>query len=255
MTGEQTVRADPGWYRHQTRTIGMITPSANIVVERVSAAVLASFPEVSAHFSRTTVKGSHDDFPNTYDWEGMLGAARLLGDAKLDVICWNGSKAGSIGFDIDRELCRRITADTGIPATSSTLAIEAVLKKQGFSRIALVTPYAPEYQAKILKTFRAEGLTCVAEEHAGVTDNLRFAFIDDTVIAGMMRSVARFKPDAIIAYCTNFPAAHLVGPIEAEVSIPIYDSVSIGVWQALRTAGVSTGRGAKWGSLYTEDVT
>jgi maleate isomerase len=254
MTGKQTAQTDAGWYRLQNKAIGMITPSANIVVERVSAAILASFPEVSAHFSRTTVKGSHDAYPDTYDWDGMLGAARLLGDAKLDVICWNGSKAGSIGFNIDRELCRRITADTGIPATSSTLAIEEVLKKRGFSRIAIVTPYTTEYQCKILKTFHAEGLTCVAEEHAGVTDNFSFSLIDDDTITGMVKSVARSQPDAIITYCTNFPAAHLVASIEADAGIPIYDSVSIGVWQALRAAGVSTNRGIKWGSLYSLEL-
>jgi len=44
--------SDAGWYRLQTKAIGTITPSGNIVVERVTAAILADFPEVSGHFSR-----------------------------------------------------------------------------------------------------------------------------------------------------------------------------------------------------------
>ena len=50
--------SDAGWYRLQTKAIGTITPSGNIVVERVTAAILADFPEVSGHFSRIPVFGS-----------------------------------------------------------------------------------------------------------------------------------------------------------------------------------------------------
>ena len=42
--------SEAGWYRQQTKAIGTITPSGNIVVERVTAAILADFPEVSGHF-------------------------------------------------------------------------------------------------------------------------------------------------------------------------------------------------------------
>ena len=54
-----------------------------------------------------------------------------------------------------------------------------------------------------------------------------------------------------MTFCTNFPAAHLVAPLEQETGIPIYDTVSIGVWDALRRAGVVTERGGRWGSLFT----
>ena len=54
-----------------------------------------------------------------------------------------------------------------------------------------------------------------------------------------------------MTFCTNFPAAHLVAPMEQELGLPIYDTVSIGVWDALRRAGVETARGARWGSLFT----
>ena len=86
----------------------MITPSGNTVVERVTVAILENFTEVSCHFSRTAVVGATDPHPASYDWDSMLGAARLLSHAKPDMIVWSGSKAGSIAFDLDRELCHRI---------------------------------------------------------------------------------------------------------------------------------------------------
>ena len=85
----------------------MITPSGNVVVERVTNAILRDFPEVSGHFSRTTVVGSTDAYAEDYDWAGMLRAAELLGHAAPACICWNGSKGGSIGFASDRAYAAR----------------------------------------------------------------------------------------------------------------------------------------------------
>jgi maleate isomerase len=242
---------DAGWYRRQTRAIGTITPSGNIVVERVTAAILADFPEVSGHYSRIPVFGTSDAYKDDYDWDGMLGAARLLSHAHPDVICWNGSKGVSLGFDADHALCERITAETGIAATTSVLALERVLRESGARTIGLVSPHTDAYQAKVAAAFDRRGLRCVAEAHAGFSDNFSYCTVPDADIVAMIRHVAQAKPDAIVTFCTNFPAAHLVAPLEQALNMPIYDTVSIGVWDALRHAGVETARGARWGSLFT----
>jgi len=241
---------DAGWYRQQTKTIGMITPSANIVVERVTQAILRDFPEVSGHFSRTPVVGSSDHYRDDYDWEAMLGAARLLAHAKLDVICWNGSKGVGLGFDSEYRLCERITAETGIAATTSVLALEAVLGSRKVRRIGLVSPHTDAYQAKMVAALEKRGFSVAAEGHAGFSDNFSYCAVPDDDILRMVREVAKAKPDAIVTFCTNFPAAHLVAPLEQELGVPIYDTVSIGVWDALRRAGVPTARGGRWGSLF-----
>jgi maleate isomerase len=242
---------DAGWYRRQTKAIGTITPSGNIVVERVTAAILADFPDVSGHFSRIPVFGSSDAYKDDYDWDGMLGAAHLLSHAHVDVIAWNGSKGVSLGFDADHTLCERITAETGIAATTSVLALDRVLRDTGVRRIGLVSPHTDAYQAKVTAAFGKRGFSCVAEAHAGFSDNFSYCTVPDADIVAMIRDVAAARPDAIVTFCTNFPAAHLVAPLEQELSVAIYDTVSIGVWDALRRAGVETGCGARWGSLFT----
>ena len=68
----------------------------------------------------------------------------------------------------------------------------------------------------------------------------------------MIRAVAVEPPDAIILYCTNFPAAHLVADLEAEIGIAIYDSVSACVWKSLRLIGEPTAPGSRWGILFTD---
>jgi maleate isomerase len=92
----------------------------------------------------------------------------------------------------------------------------------------------------------------VAQAHSGLTDNFSYCTVPDGDIAAMVRSVAASRPDAIILYCTNFPGAHLVAALEAELGIPIYDSVSIGIWKSLCLAGVDPAPGRRWGSAFLE---
>jgi maleate isomerase len=241
---------DAGWYRQQRTAIGTITPSGNIVVERVTAAILRDFPEVSGHFSRTPVFGSSDNYKSDYDWDGLLGSARLLSHANVDVICWNGSKGASLGFDPDTELCERIMKETGIKATTSIRALERVLRETNVKSIGLVSPHTDSYQAKIVAAFDKRGYRVAAERHAGLSDNFSYCTVPDVDIVRMVHEVAAAKPGPIVTFCTNFPAAHLAAPLERELGVPIYDTVSIGVWDALRVAGVETERGARWGSLF-----
>ncbi len=238
------------YFDGHTRFLGVITPSGNTVVERITLGLLRDFPEVSAHFSRTPVFGSVDPFPDGYDTEGMLAAAHLLAHAAPDVLVWNGSKGGSIDFKLDRDFVATVKAQTGIACTTSTLALDEVLKKTGVTRYALVSPYDAGYQDKVIKTFAREGYECVASAHSDLRDNLSFARVSAADIATMLRSVAATKPQAIVTFCTNFPAGIVAPELETELGIPIYDSTVLPVWKALKMSGIDTTRGRAWGRLF-----
>src|SRR5829696_9939129 len=132
--------------------LGMLTPSSNTVLEPLTAAMLADLPGASAHFSRFRVvainlgPGSRGQF----DPEPVVAAAELLADAKVDAICWNGTSGAWLGLDVDRALCAAITARTGIPATTATLALMDALGRLGARRYGLVTPYLGEVQDAIV---------------------------------------------------------------------------------------------------------
>lgn len=230
--------------------IGVITPSGNTIVEQVTIAILKAFPEISCHFSRTSVTGSVDPFPSGYDWDSMLSAARLLSHAAPGLISWSGSKAGSIAFDLDRELVRRVFDETGLRCTTSTLALLDVLKERGQRRLGLVSPYMPTYQQKIITTFARENVPIVANACSGIADNLAYAAVGSDEIRRMTRDVARARPDAIIAWCTNFCAAPLAAELEAETGIAFYNSTALAIWHPLKMLGLDVTRAAAWGSLF-----
>jgi maleate isomerase len=241
-------------YAGQRHFIGTITPSGNTVVERVTLGIVRELPEVSVHFSRTPVFGSSDPSPDRYATDGFLAAARLLAHAAPNVLLWNGSKGAGIGFEHDRALAAAIQAETGIRTTTSILGLAELLAGRGIRRLGIVTPYSTEAQKKTIDCLAHEGFDCVAEAHAGLSDNLSYASVPAHQIAAMAREVSVSRPQAIVCLCTNFPAAVMAAPLEAELGLPIYDSTALGVWHALRLCGVDTRAAAPlWGSLFAQD--
>lgn len=233
--------------------LGMLTPSSNTVLEPITSALLADLPEVTAHFSRFSVTeiALSEKALGQFDLEPLLAAARLLAAAKVDVIAWNGTSAGWLGFDADWELCRQITVETGIPATTSVLALEEQFREREFTQFGLVTPYIKDVQKCIIRNYAQAGFDCVAEEHLELQDNFSFSEVSAEQIRVMVRKVATANPQVITTFCTNLAAAPVVAELEQELGIPIYDTISIVVWQSLRLAGVDPTRVKGWGRLFS----
>ncbi|MBT3360189.1 MAG: Asp/Glu/hydantoin racemase [Rhodospirillales bacterium] len=234
--------------------LGMLTPSSNTVLEPVTSAILADLPDVSAHFGRFRVTeiSMNDKALGQFEDKPFLDAADLLADAKVDVISWNGTSSGWLGFDADEKLCADIKERTGIPANTSVLALNEIFEITGVKRFGLVTPYLDEIQEKIIPNYAKSGFECVAEQHLRDRGNFSFSEYTEEKICELIRTVAVAKPQAITVFCTNMRGALVANAMEKELEIPIYDTVSTSVWKSMKMAGADPKRIKGWGSLFTE---
>ncbi|KAK49163.1 Asp/Glu/hydantoin racemase [Caballeronia jiangsuensis] len=236
--------------------IGILTPSSNTALEPITCAMLSALPQLSAHFARFTVTeiSLTNQALGQFDVSRILDAAKQLADARVDVIGWSGTSAGWLGFERDEALCRQLTEATGIPATTSVLALNEILATTGVRRLALVSPYTDDVQERIIRNYENIGVECVAERHLGLSENFSFAEVPDTLLADMMREAAFARPDAVTTFCTNLHAAHLARPFERETGIAAYDTVATVVWKALRMLDVDTSPLAEWGSVFARSA-
>ncbi len=232
--------------------LGMLTPSSNTALEPITSAMVAGLPEVSAHFSRFKVTeiALSEQALAQFDNSNILRAAELLAHAKVDVIGWNGTSSGWLGFEADVKLCEQITAATGIPATTSMLALNEILEQTKVTKLGYVTPYRDDVQARIIANYETLGIACQAERHLRLQDNFSFSEVTPAQIETMLREVAAHKPEAIAIICTNLKAAPLVARLELELGIPIYDTIATVVWKCLKMTGVDPRRVSEWGSLF-----
>lgn len=235
--------------------IGMLTPSSNTVLEPYASAMLHGLlPEVTAHFQRFSVKEiSLDDRAMAqFENAALIEAAKVLAEARMDVIAWAGTAAGWRGFEVDHGLCREIAEATGVPSTTSVLALNEILERTNARRLGLVTPYLKEVQERIVANYASAGFEVVSERHLGDRGNFSFSEYEEPVLARMIREVAEERPDAIIVVCTNLRGAPLVERIEREIGIPVYDSVSATVWKTLLMTGRDPSQVSGWGRLFQE---
>lgn len=236
------------------KLMGVLTPSSNTALEPLTSAMVATVPGVSAHFARFTVTeiSLQEASLRQFDDSKILEAARLLADARVDVICWSGTSSSWLGFERDRQLCARITEATGIPATTSVLALNEVLGAAGAKTLGLVTPYVADVQQRIMANYRGLGVDVTAERHLDISVNYDFSEVEPATLARLAREVAAARPDAITLLCTNLRSTQLVEGLEHELGIPIFDSTATVVWKALKLMGVDPRQVRGWGRLFRE---
>jgi maleate isomerase len=234
------------------KRLGMITPSSNSVLEPVTGAMLQGVDGVTAHFSRFRVTEIALDAAalSQFDASVMLPAADLLADAKVDAIAWNGTSASWLGVGRDKSLCETITARTGVPATTSTLACIDAARALGARRVGLVSPYTDDVQQRIGNVWTEEGIAPHAERHLGLRDNYSFGEVSPGAIADMIRAVATEGADAVVILCTNLDGAALAASLERELSVAVLDSVAVTLWRTLELAGGDIAPLARWGRIF-----
>ncbi|MEV3858730.1 GAF domain-containing protein [Streptomyces sp. NPDC050095] len=225
---------------HRPLRVGMLTPSSNTCLEPVTYGLLqGSAALATAHFARVPVTrialdtGSDAQFGR----EPMLAAARQLADAKVDVLVWNGTSGSWLGVERDRALADALTAETGIPATTSTLALLDACAAYGVTRLGLALPYTRDVADAIVTTYAKEGVDCVLAEPFGEDDNESFARIPAADVARQIEAAAADGVHAVAVVCTNVHGAFEADRLERALDVPVFDSVTATLWRALDLAG------------------
>lgn len=218
--------------------IGMIVPSSNTSLEPATTRLLANRPDVTVHYTRIPVRAiTLDGAGAAFDADTMVGAARLLADAEVDCIAWNGTAGSWLGLEHDRQCCTAITEATGIPATTSTLAILQACHDFGISALACATPYTRDVVDAIAREYARHDVAVVAHAEWELTDNLSFAKASAGAVAELLLAAAKKStgpaPQAVALVCTNVDGTPVLGEVEDQLGIPVIDSIAATLWWAL----------------------
>ncbi|MER6983920.1 GAF domain-containing protein, partial [Streptomyces carpinensis] len=145
-----------------------------------------------------------------------------------------------LGVDRDRALCAAITEATGVPATTSTLALLDACAAYGVTRLGLALPYTRDVAEQIADTYAKEGVVgSLDAEPFGISDNEAFARIPEGEVARQIRDAARGETHAVAVVCTNVHGAGVAEELEQELEVPVFDSVTATLWKALDLAGAA----------------
>lgn len=221
--------------------IGHVTPSSNTVLEPLTYAMNAGLQGLASHhFSRVRVKTVSLDpaIDAQFGLERMLEGARLLADAPVDALVWNGTSASWRGLENDLAFCKSLSDETGLPVSTTTLAFYRAFRENGWTRIGLALPYTRDVSVRLVEEYTRQGLTVTGAPDLGISDNIAIGAVAPEAMRALLRKAAEGRPDCIAVVCTNLAAAPLVEEMEAELGLPIVDSVAVTFQEALRLAGI-----------------
>jgi maleate isomerase len=224
------------------KKIGHITPSCNTALEHVTSLIASQLAvRVSNHFTRIAVgnisMSEHDR--RQFEPETMLLAARLLSDASMDVVLWNGTSGCWNGTEADIEICNVITRETGIPASTTILAQQEIFEQFGIRTFGLAVPYTDEVTAKSIETFGQAGYEAVSHANLGLTVGRDMAYVPLAEIKDLIRAADSPEAECVSVVCTGLPAAFVVEEMEQELGKPIFESVLVTLWKGLHLVGVT----------------
>lgn len=210
--------------------IGVILPSSNRVVERVTKVILADYPGIDACFSRVPYGGHPAD---GYDLQPFLQSARMLAQAKPGIILWNATRGALLGFEPDRQLCALIEEETRITATTTALETPQLFHRLGLTRIALLQQGDTGEGEHLVKTFATQGILIVARRDLGIRDNFEASSVPADEIVRLAIELAGERPDAVLIWSTNLGGHALTTDLSERIKIPVFDSAAIGTIAAL----------------------
>jgi maleate isomerase len=219
--------------------IGVIVPSSNTVIEPEMARLAARLGGVTVHGSRLRVVriGLDDEAGAQFDTGSVRAAAQLLADAGVEAVVWGGTSGSWLGPEHDRGVIAALEDATSVLATTATVATLDACCAYGVERVALLTPYTADVGDRIVEQLASQGVEVVSSRHLGISDNRAFADVSADALRRAAAQACGDGAQALLIQCTNLRGGPLVAELEASLGIPVFDSVAVTLWGALRLQG------------------
>ncbi len=238
----------------EQKKIGMLTPSSNTALEPICSRMVSGLEDlVTMHYSRLEVTkiSLEKDALSQFDLDPFLRASEFLAHADVDAIAWNGTSGGWVGFEFDKMVCEKITEATGIPATTSMLAMLEAFAENNVKTLHMVTPYIPEIDELIAQQFDRYGYKVLNSRGLNQTVNRSFALVTPERIEQSCKEVSFDQPaDGISIICTNLRSTWQIEQLEKDYGITVYDSTAVTVWKTLKMVGLNPNIVKGWGRLF-----
>jgi maleate isomerase len=234
--------------------IGLIYMASSVVMESEMWAMAAE--GVSVHTARSklpkvTVEGS-EQMMNAPQLEE---AARLLGSAPVDVLCFGGTSASFLhGTAYDRALTEKLKVwAPGKKINTASTATLAALEAAKAGPVALATPYVDGVHQRAIRFLEENGHKVLRHRNLGIDKDTTLAEVSLDEVYDLVRSVDHPEATAIFISCTNFRSVGAIEALETALGKPVISAIQASFWHCLKTAGV---KGAKpgYGSLMRDVV-
>ncbi len=225
--------------------VGILIPPANTAMEDEIPPFLPKGVRIS--FNRLSREG------RSLTAESLLSMARSVGRAAGDLSwcepdsivygCTSGTFLDGIGNE--DALARQITAQTSIPAITTSTAVVEALRALGARRLFMITPYPDAVNLHEIEFLKHYGFEVAAWDSFRCDMSAEVPLIADTEVTAlaMRHADAIHRCDALFVSCTNLKVMGQIEVMERALGVPVVTSNQASLWGALRQMGAPPAQG------------
>ena len=174
--------------------------------------------------------------------ERIPAAAEQLAAAGAEAIELTGTSLTFYkGEAFNQQLCEIVSKASGLPATTMSNGVIDALKAVGARRVAAVTAYNEEVNARLRAFLLEHELEPVAVTGLGIEAmaDIERVTQDDLMEWGVKVRASAPTADALLVSCGGFRTLEIIAPLEARTGVPVISSMPHGLWAGARLVGLS----------------
>jgi maleate isomerase len=215
---------------------GVLIPSGNSVAEPELRAMLPR--GASMLVTRLPLLGS-----SRPELAGMIdqleAAAKLLADAKVDVIVFHCTAVSTFAPDLADGIRQRIENATGIRSFTTADAILNALTQLRAKKISLLTPYIDEVHAREAAFLEAHDFNVEGGANLGINTNTEMASLRPEAILDWAQKNSDRSADVCFLSCTAIKSAGIIEPLERILDMPVITSNQSMAWHLIRSSSIA----------------
>ncbi len=178
------------------------------------------------------------------------GCAQELARRKCDFVIHGGAPLVlSQGKGFETELVEKLRRITGAPSTTAIVAAMDAFRDLGASRLAVVNPYPPDLNEKLVHYLKAWNFDAASVVSLGTDFTESSAVSVGDIYRAAKKALAQAgKADALFIPCANFPVVDAIETIETDLGLPVIANMTSQLYVAFKAIGMREPiRG--WGKL------
>ena len=181
-----------------------------------------------------TIKGYEEAIPR------VIPRAQDLAHEGADLISVFGSSITFFrGAAFNKEITDKVTAATGLPATTQSNGLVDGLKHVNARRVAIATAYTDTVTERLQIFLEEHGFDIVAAKGLGYQRIPEGAATQKILHElGVAAYADSSKADALVMSCGALKTLDLIVPLETSIGAPVVSSTPHGLWHCARMLGL-----------------
>ncbi|HZA56438.1 MAG TPA: hypothetical protein VE616_19505 [Candidatus Udaeobacter sp.] len=166
--------------------------------------------------------------------------ARELGRRSCDFVIHGGAPLVlSQGKGFETKLLSQLEGIIGAPCTTSIVAAMDAFRDLSVSRLAVVDPYPPDLNAKMIAYLKDWGfeVASLVSLATSFTES-SIASIGDIYRAAKRAIKEASNPEAVFIPCANFPVVDVIEEIETDFGLPVVANITSQLYVAFKAIGM-----------------